>query len=262
MNNYNYICNNNSNNNIIIDVNSNEYKTHIFKYYCFIEINKIDIRRNINNNNKKFNIKYSNNYYLDLILKMLNDSISWRKLENDKLYIDKTKYHYKTIYNKFKLWVNNNVFINAFRNFNINYSCYRHTNTFIIDATLINNLYGSENVGINRSNTKHKATNLSLITDTNKIIFSCIISNVNVKISKLGTKYNTLPHDSTIIKTHFDDLSYINNNDSKYYTLLGDKTSKKFILNNKNVHIITPDKSNSIKKNNRLKKNKLYKNRR
>lgn len=260
-NQYNYICNNINN----TDIASIEYKFNILKYYCLCEINKIDINRDIRNNNKKFNIKYSNEYFLSMILKILNTFTTWKNLENDKIYINKTKYHYKTIFNKFKLWNSHGVFLNALKNFNINYSYYYHTNTLIIDATLISNLYGSENVAINRSNMKHNASNLSLISDTNKIIYSCILSNVNNKVSKKGDIYHTLPHDVTLIQNHLDELSYINNNNSKYYTLLGDKgykTSKKFLLHDKNVNIITPNKRNSIKQNNKLQKNKLYKNRR
>ena len=155
--------------------------------------------------------------------------------------------------------------MNAFHNFNKNYSYNFHTNTFIIDATLINNLYGSENIAINRSNMKHKASNLSLVCDANKIIYSCLLSNVNKKIGKKDNIYYTLPHDVSLIKDHIHDLSYFNNNKSKYYNLLGDKgykTSNNFLLHNKNVHIITPNKSNSIKQNTKLKTNKLYKNRR
>ena len=249
----------------INDITSDKYKNNIFKHYCLQEIQKINIKRDIKYNNKKFKIKYSNDYYLTMILKLLNVYNAWEQLTNDKMYIVNSKYHYKTIYNKFIYWSSNNIFRNALNNFNINYSNSNHTNTFIIDATIINNLYGSENVALNRSNFKHHATNLSLISDTNRIIYSSLLCPVNKKISHTGNEYFTMPNDLKMIDDHLKDLEYVNNNNSKYYILLADKgykTSDKFLLHNKPVNIITPDKSNSKNKINIAKKIKLIKNRR
>ena len=69
------------------DITSEEYKYNIFKYYCHNEINKINVNRNIKNNNKKFNVIYSNEYFLVMILKMLNIYNSWKNLKNDNIYI-------------------------------------------------------------------------------------------------------------------------------------------------------------------------------
>ena len=55
------------------------------------------------------------------------------------------KYHYKTIYNKFCLWTLQDIFKNAF----YNYKTMVNTNLLLIDATSINNKYGSENIVIN-----------------------------------------------------------------------------------------------------------------
>ena len=46
------------------------------------------------------------------------------------------------------------------------------------------------------------------------------------------------------------------NNKSKYFNLLGDKaykTKDNYKLNEKNIKIITPDKSNTINKNTKIK---------
>jgi hypothetical protein len=73
---------------------------------------------------------------------MLNDVNNWKFLSELKMYKSENKYHYKTIYNKFRLWFFLNVFENAF----INYKTDTHTNLLLIDATSINNKYGSENI--------------------------------------------------------------------------------------------------------------------
>lgn len=249
----------------INDFTNNIYKNNIFKYYCLQEIQKLNIMRDNKYKNKKFNIKYSNDYYLSMILKLLNVYNAWEYLKYDKMYISKSKYHYKTIYNKFIYWSSIDIFRKAFNNFNINYSNNNHTNTLIIDATIINNLYGSDNVALNRSNFKHNATNLSIIADTNKIIYSPLICPINRKITNKGYEYFTMQSDVKMIDSHIKDLEYMTNNNSKYYTLLGDKgykTSNKFWLHNKPINIITPDKSNSKNKISIVHKLKLKNNRR
>ena len=55
------------------------------------------------------------------------------------------------------------------------------------------------------------------------------------------------------------DIKNINNN-SKYFTLIGDKaykTTEKYTLNNKNIKMITPDKKNTVNKNKKFKNKKL-----
>ena len=94
----------------INDITCDKYKNNIFKHYCLQEIQKINIKRDIKYNNKKFKIKYSNDYYLTMILKLLNVYNAWEQLTNDKMYIVNSKCHYKTIYNKFIYWSSNNIF--------------------------------------------------------------------------------------------------------------------------------------------------------
>ena len=90
-------------------------------------------------------IKYNDEYYLIMIYYMLNDVNNWKFLSNLKLYKSNYKYHYKTIYNKFRLWTSLNVFENAFKNYNTTYK----TNLLLIDATSNVNKYGSEYVVMN-----------------------------------------------------------------------------------------------------------------
>ena len=115
--------------------------------YCLNEINKISKPKH-----KKYKLmtKYSNEYYLKNIFFMLNDVNNWKFLSNLKSH--KSKYHYKTIYNKFCLWVSQDIFKNAF----YNYKTTVNTNLLLIDATSINNKYGSENTVINVEYKKKK----------------------------------------------------------------------------------------------------------
>ena len=220
----------------------------VFKYYCMIEINKIN---NIKDKKKNYKIIYNDNYYLNMIIKMLNNNNKWSNLQNDKEYINKSMYHYKTIYNKFIYWCNNDIFKNAFYNFNLFYSNKNPTNLLIVDASINNNLYGKDNIGINPQNKKHKGTKISTIINKNKFIFSSVIGDTYLHKTKNGGYYTTLASDINAINKHLHDLEYVNNN-SKYFTILGDKgykTYKKFKINNKIVHLISPDKKNCKKEN-------------
>ena len=100
----------------------------IFLKYCLIEIDKINKLRH-----PKYNklIKYSDEYYLIMIYYMLNDINNWNFIYNLKLCKSKYKYHYKTIYNKFRLWTSLLIFVNAFKNYKTSYK----TNLLLIDAT-------------------------------------------------------------------------------------------------------------------------------
>ena len=84
-----------------------------FKKLCLISINKL----NEHIDRKRYRVKYSDEYYLNFIFYMLNDINKWSFIVKLKDYNSKFKYHYKTIYNKFVYWSNNNVFYNAFYNY-------------------------------------------------------------------------------------------------------------------------------------------------
>lgn len=215
---------------------------------CLDEINK----KNKHIHPKyKSNIKYSNEYYLTMIFFMLNDVNNWKFLSNLKSYNSKYKYHYKTIYNKFCLWTSLNVFRDAFHN----YKMFVNTNLLLIDATSINNKYGSENVVLNVEYKKKKITKLSLITNKYGFIHSVIPFDIKNK----NINYSTSVHDIKMVDKNINDIKNINNKAS-YYHLLADKaykTKNEFKLNNKKIKIITPDKKNSLNKNTKLKNKKL-----
>ena len=215
---------------------------------CLNEIKKL--KKPIHNKYQS-KIKYDNQYYLTMIFFMLNDINNWKFLSNLKIYKSEYKYHYKTIYNKFCLWTSLNVFKNAF----YNYKTMILSNLLLIDATSINNKYGSENIVINVEYKKKKITKLSIVTNKQGFIYSIVpfdIKNVNIN-------YSTSVHDVRMINKSIDEIKYINNN-SKYYNLIADKaykTNDKYKLKNKKIKIITPDKKNTINKNNKFKNKKL-----
>ena len=182
---------------------------------------------------------------------MLNDINNQSFLSKLKECNSNYKYHYKTIYNKFKLWSSKNVFKNAFYNFKSKFN----TNLLLIDATSINNKYGSENVTLNPEYKKKKVTKLSIITDKNKFIY--LVTPFDIKNNY--TNYSTSVHDVKMIYKSFNEIKIIDNK-SKYFILLADKaykTNDKFKLNGKNIKIITPDKKNTINKNNNFNNKRL-----
>jgi hypothetical protein len=63
---------------------------------------------------------------------MLNYINKWSFIVKLKDYNSKFKYHYKTIYNKFVYWSNNNVFYNAFYNYHLK----KNTNLLLINMVV------------------------------------------------------------------------------------------------------------------------------
>ena len=83
-----------------------------------IIIIKINFEKVSKNKTKRiYTSKYSDEYYLQMIMYLLNDINHWSFLQNLKVYQSKFKNHYKTIYNKFRKWTELNVFKNAFEKF-------------------------------------------------------------------------------------------------------------------------------------------------
>ena len=182
---------------------------------------------------------------------MYNNINQWSFLSELKSYNSNSKYHYKTIYNKFREWSNKNIFKNAFYNYYFKPS----TNLLLIDATSINNKYGSENITLNPELKKKKITKLSFTVNKKGFIYSVLPFDIKNKYKN----YSTSVHDVKMIKGSLDEIKYINNK-SKYFVLLGDKAYKCnniIKLNKKIVKIITPNKSNAINKNSAFKEKKL-----
>jgi hypothetical protein len=149
----------------------------------------------INNkyNKTKHITYYSNEYYLTNIFEMLNDINKWETLKKLKSYnpviinnkISNT--HFSTIRKKFNKWSNDGIFELAF-NKCINLTKKNEDIKLSIDASFINNKYGIEDIALNIDNKKKKASKISLITDTNKFIYSILSIKINkneiIKIDK------------------------------------------------------------------------------
>jgi hypothetical protein len=191
------------------------------KELILIEADKIDKFRK-----RDYNVLYSNKYYLNMMMYMLNDINNWKCLKQIDGYgnnINKNKIpktHYRSIYNKYLYWIKKNIFYNAF----YNYICHKNTNILLLDATSICNKYGSENVSINPEYTKKKITKLSVLTNSNGFIYSIL----PFKINTTNNNYSTSVHDVKMIDEHIKDINKhknINNN-SKYFHQLCDKAYK------------------------------------
>ena len=194
-----------------------------------------------------------------MMMYLFNDVNNWKFLKNIDGYGNKIqkelipKYHYKTIENKFNYWTKKGIFKNAFEK----YKCFINSNLMIIDSTSMINKYGSENVTINPEYRKKTCTKLSIIT--NEIGFILAVEPFDIN-KTLEDGSLTSVHDVKMIENTLNKVNL--NNGSKYYYLVGDKAYKNkynLKLNNKKVIMITPDKKNSIIKNNIKKTNKLKK---
>ena len=240
----------------------------------------IKIFNNILNNKYPKNnhkVYYSNEYYLNNIFYMLNDINKWKTLELIKLYnpvlINNklAKTHYDTIRKKFNKWVNDGIFILAFKEC-INSNVINKDIELTIDSTFINNKYGIEEIGLNTDNKKKKASKISLITDNNKFIYSIINIKINEKqqtkvdkrlnINKNLKKYKKRKGFVHDVKTIQDSLNSIN---PKYnfnnISLLGDKgyiSNNNYYYKDKKINLITYKKKNQVQNSkeitNKLKK--------
>ena len=173
-----------------------------FKKLCLISINKL----NEHIDRKRYRVKYSDEYYLNFIFYMLNNINKWSFIVKLKDYNSKFKYHYKTIYNKFVYWSNNNVFYNAFYNYHLK----KNTNLLLIDAASINNKYDCECIVINPEYKKKKITKLSVVSNKDNFIHSVEV----FEIKNDNEKYNTLIHDVKMINKSLNKVFV--NNKSKY----------------------------------------------
>lgn len=199
----------------------------------------------------KYKIKHSNEYYLKYIDYMLNDMVNWSSL---KLILGNTcsKYHYKTIYNKYTKWSSLNVFKISYRimmliNYKFNQS---NSINLYIDSTFINNSKGSTCVDVNPQYRKKKVTKISALCDVNKNILSILeISSPTVND----------------VKTIQETLDNICVNINKPICIVGDKgylnrKNKYTYGNNKNkVKVFTPHRKNMIEKTPEINKKKLKK---
>ena len=104
-------------------------------YDFFIKtINIIESTFKMNNHH----VDYSHEYYLIIILQLLNNHNQWVSLKLNILSNNPNKYHYKTIHKKFILYTKNNIFLNSFYETTINNE-YISNNS---DLKSLNKIYG------------------------------------------------------------------------------------------------------------------------
>ena len=153
-------------------------------------------------------LKYSDEYYLENILSLLTDFVSWRSLRFSLFYKNgaltgKDKkdilkdHHYKSIWRKYHKWCKAKVFESVYKDIknNINIQDNDDHIKLIIDATNIINKRGIEYVGYGSETKKKKFTSLTIISDIN---FDSITINANKTKQKIIQ--NSEKHCSTTLK--------------------------------------------------------------
>ena len=147
-------------------------------YDFFIKtINTINSTFKINNHKKE----YSHEYYLILICQLLNNHNQWISLKFNILANNPNKYHYKSVSKQFILYTKKDIFKNTFYNTTTNNILISNNNNLLIDASMMANKLGSENVSVNCEYTKKNCTKLSFISNTDKIILSITPYDINNK---------------------------------------------------------------------------------
>jgi len=197
--------------------------------------------------------KYSLKYYLDNFIHVLNDVTKWESLK----YINKNNitYHWKSIYNEYKKWVNENIFDDALR-YLLQYHYFKLSKVrknkkmnILIDVTKTVNSLGSEKIGLNTEYKKKNVTSLLIACDEEKRFLG--ISPLNTNLNKTKTEKHT-----TLDSIPFKLKSYVKTN------IVGDKayiTKEKFRIFGKDIKITTPKRKNQKIKNTKIEKRLLKK---
>ncbi len=191
----------------------------------------------------KYKSKYSNEYFLDLILLVLTELQNWSSIQFISTQ-SKYKYHYKTIQDKHCLWSKLNIYEEVYFNILKNYNLQNNVDTLFIDTSDIYNKNGIECIGFGGQNKKKKKSLLSVICDKNKNVYACILveSTENIK------KVKTFPHDiNTVISTL--DSAIDHGIKIKNTNLVGDKGYISKDLKNKlkerNINFVYPSRKNA-----------------
>jgi len=195
--------------------------------------------------------KYSLDYYLTNFLYVLTDVVKWESLS--LINKNESQFHWKSIYNEFNKWSNDNIFEDAFnifiksKYFKISQVKKNKKINLFVDVSKIINKLGSEGVTINCENKKKNITPLTMICDQNKLPL-CVC---NVEINRIiYNKRKTAKHEIKNVQRTLDKIE-IKVKDYMEINLIGDRgyiTSEKFNVMNKTLPIITPKRKNQKKK--------------
>jgi transposase len=125
--------------------------------------------------------KYANEYYIKNMLLVLKDVVSWRSLKI--INKDASKYHFKTINDKFLLWSRLGIFKEAHKRLlqkytlnNINYDI---PLDLFLDSTSIDNKNGSELINFGK-NKKKRISKISVIANKYKETLSVTFFKGNI----------------------------------------------------------------------------------
>ena len=194
--------------------------------------------------------KYSNEYYLEKIIHVLRDVVSWNSLQ--KVFKFKQKTHYKTIQDIHFKWATAEVFKKAHTKLietkklsKINSST---TLNLFIDSTAIFNKTGQELVNYGEYK-KKKTTKISVICNENKDILDV-------------TFYKGSEHDTKTIEPSLQNI--INTTSFRKINLTGDlgylsNLKKRTELKDKKIILITPTRKNMRRRTTKIEKNHLHK---
>ena len=126
--------------------------------------------------------KYSNAYYLNNIILVLRDVVSWKSLS--RVYKHSSKFHYKTIYDIYLKWCKLNIFEDVFNILSNTFYLSQYTTSsninLYIDSSSINNKYGRELVAYGGENKKKQITKISLICNEDKFPVSVTFYSGNI----------------------------------------------------------------------------------
>lgn len=219
---------------------------------------------NINNLNKRLinlylkEINYGNksitkgrpdkeeiNHYIDVIFKVIKTGIPW-KILNEKL-------HFSTYHKKFVKWNNLNLFENIhkiiIKLLNYRNLLFIDNKDLYIDSTMTKNINGSEFIGSNHYDRNRNGNKISIIVTKNGIPIGLKLETSNV-------------HDVNIVNDTIDNIS-IKIVGSRLGADKGYISSilKNNLKVNKNIDLITCNKSNSKNNINTIEENNFLKGR-
>ena len=217
---------------------------------------------NINNLNKRLinlylkEINYGNksitkgrpdkeeiNHYIDVIFKVIKTGIPW-KILNEKL-------HFSTYHKKFVKWNNLDLFENIHKIIIklLNYRNLLFIDDLYIDSTMTKNINGSEFIGSNHYDRNRNGNKISIIVTKNGIPIGLKLETSNV-------------HDVNIVNDTIDNIS-IKIVGSRVGADKGyiSSTLKNNLKVNKNIDLITCNKSNSKNNINTIEENNFLKGR-